>query len=58
MVYEVVCGVCGKVLYSGMEVRSPREVLKAPKYDGKCSACGTSLSTSDFRLDVMPASNL
>ncbi len=49
MPLEVVCGVCGEPLYFGMELTSPRDVLKMKR--GICHKCGSKL-TPEFTLEV------
>jgi hypothetical protein len=41
---------CGTSLYSGFDLRSPGDVLKAVDY--KCKRCGVKLSADKFRVDV------
>jgi tRNA(Ile2) C34 agmatinyltransferase TiaS len=50
MTYEIACMSCGTSLYSGFDLRSPGDVLKALDY--RCKKCGTKLSTDKFRIDV------
>ena len=50
MTYEIVCLTCGAPLYSGFDLRSPADVLKAADY--KCRKCGTKLSPAKFQVDV------
>jgi DNA-directed RNA polymerase subunit RPC12/RpoP len=50
MTYEIACMSCGAPLYSGFDLRSPADVLKAS--DFKCKKCGTKLSTAKFAVDV------
>jgi len=49
MPFEIVCGNCGETLYWGIDLISPREVLKAKR--GICHNCGTKL-TLDFVYEV------
>jgi predicted RNA-binding Zn-ribbon protein involved in translation (DUF1610 family) len=51
MPLEIVCSSCGKVLYTGFELRSPKDVIRAS--ENKCSACGKSLSPSEFTVEVL-----
>jgi hypothetical protein len=51
MPLEIVCGGCGNVLYSGFDLKSPKDVIRAT--ENKCGACGKSLSASDFTLDIL-----
>ncbi len=50
MTFEIACMSCGTALYSGFDLRSPGDVLKALDY--KCKKCGTKLSTGMFRVEV------
>ncbi len=50
LTYEIVCSSCGTPLYSGFDLRSPGDVLKAAEY--KCRKCGTRLSPTKFEVDV------
>jgi len=50
LTYEIVCSSCGTSLYSGFDLRSPGDVLKAADY--KCKKCGTRLSLAKFQVDV------
>ena len=38
----VICHKCGAVLYEGIELKSPDEIIQS--YDGKCPTCGKKLS--------------
>ena len=50
MVLEIVCQVCGTILYSGFDLRSAKDVLK--QYNGRCKNCGTLLSYQDFDIQI------
>lgn len=50
MPFETICGNCGETLYWGIDLISPREVLKAKR--GICYNCGAKLSL-DFVLEVI-----
>ena len=50
MTYEIACTHCGTSLYSGFDLRSPGDVLKAAGY--KCKKCGTRLAVKNFKVDV------
>ena len=50
LTYEIVCSSCGTPLYSGFDLRSPGDVLKAADY--KCKKCGTRLSPTKFEVDI------
>lgn len=50
MTYEIVCSSCGTPLYSGFDLRSPGDVIKAADY--RCRKCGSKLSPMKFQVDV------
>ena len=50
MTYEIACTHCGTSLYSGFDLRSPNDVLKATGY--KCKKCGAMLTVQNFKVDV------
>ncbi len=50
MTYEIACMSCGTSLYSGFDLRSPGDVLKASEY--KCKKCGVKLSPTKFVVEV------
>jgi RNase P subunit RPR2 len=50
LTYEIVCSSCGTPLYSGFDLRSPGDVLKAVDY--KCRKCGAKLSPTKFQVEV------
>jgi DNA-directed RNA polymerase subunit RPC12/RpoP len=50
LTYEIVCSSCGTPLYSGFDLRSPGDVLKAADY--KCKKCGMRLSPTKFEVDI------
>ncbi|QQG48344.1 MAG: hypothetical protein HY247_06235 [archaeon] len=41
---------CGTALYSGFDLRSPADVMKASDY--RCKKCGTKLSTAKYVVEV------
>ncbi len=47
---EIVCGSCGAVLYSGFDLKSPKDIVRM--VDGKCKACGKPLSSHEYSVDV------
>jgi ribosomal protein S27E len=51
MPLEIVCSGCGNVLYTGFELRSPKDVIRAR--ENKCSECGKTLSSSEFTIEVL-----
>lgn len=50
MTYEIACSSCGAPLYSGFDLRSPGDVLKAADY--RCKKCGTKLAPGKFQVEV------
>jgi hypothetical protein len=50
MPFEVVCGSCGAILYSGFDLKPPKEVIRP--FQNKCKACGKTLSSHDYSVDV------
>ncbi len=50
MPFEVVCASCGAVLYSGFDLRSPKEVIRP--FLNKCKSCAKPLSSHDFGVEV------
>jgi DNA-directed RNA polymerase subunit RPC12/RpoP len=50
LTYEIACSSCGTPLYSGFDLRSPMDVLKAAGY--RCRKCGAKLSPTKFQVDV------
>ena len=50
MTYEIACSSCGAALYSGFDLRSPGDLLKAADY--KCRKCGARLSPTKLTVDV------
>lgn len=51
MPLEVVCANCGMVLYSGFDLKSPKEVIKSNQ--NKCKSCGKTLSTHEYSVEVV-----
>ena len=50
MTYEIACSSCGAPLYSGFDLRSPADVLKAAEY--RCKKCGTKLAITRYQVEV------
>ena len=48
---EIVCSNCGKVLYTGFDLRSPKDVIRAD--ENKCKGCGQTLSALDFTIEIV-----
>ncbi len=50
MPLEIVCAGCGKVLYTGFDLKSPKDVVRAN--ENKCSGCANILSPADFTIEI------
>jgi len=50
VVFRVICGKCGKVLYSGFTVRNVEKVLRV--YGFKCKYCNAPLAPENFTIQV------
>lgn len=50
LTYEIVCSSCGSPLYSGFDLRSPGDVLKAADY--RCKKCGVKLAPAKYQVEV------
>ncbi len=50
MTYEIACMSCGNAVYSGFDLRSPNDVLKANGY--RCKKCGAKLAIEKFKVEV------
>jgi len=53
MPQRVLCQRCGAVLYEGVELMPPDEIIQ--RYDGKCPSCGKKLSFPPMNVEVKPA---
>jgi len=47
---RVICQKCGAVLYEGIELKPPDEIIQG--YDGKCPKCGKKLSFIPRNVEV------
>ncbi|MEM3442242.1 MAG: hypothetical protein QW667_00515 [Candidatus Bathyarchaeia archaeon] len=52
MPQRVTCHECGYVLYEGVELKPPDEILH--QHNGKCPACGRKLSLIPINVEVKP----
>ncbi len=50
MSVEVTCGKCGEKITNMKMLKALKDVMKP--YNRKCPSCGTTLSVSEFSLDV------
>jgi len=49
---RVICQGCGAVLYEGVDLFPPDEIIQ--RYDGKCPKCGKRLSLTPVKVEVEP----
>jgi ribosomal protein S27AE len=47
---RILCGKCGAILYEGMELTPPDEVIQ--RFDGKCPQCGKKLSFNPINVEI------
>jgi len=47
---RISCEKCGAVLYEGMDLTPPDEIIQ--RYDGKCPKCGRKLSFNPINVDI------
>lgn len=52
MPQRVLCSKCGAVLYEGVELTPPDEIVQ--RFNGKCPKCGKKLSFNPTNVDVKP----
>ncbi len=50
MPQRVICEECGAILYEGVDLRPPDEIIQ--DYDGKCPKCGRKLSFTPKEVEV------
>ena len=50
MTFEIACSSCGTPLYSGFDLRSPGDVLRAADY--RCKKCGAKLAPMKYQVEV------
>jgi len=50
---RVICQKCGFLLYDGLELKPPDEIIQS--HDGKCPNCGKKLSFVPKNVEVKPA---
>jgi len=50
MPQQIICQKCGAVLYEGIELKPPDEIIQ--DYDGKCPKCGKKLSFIPTNVEV------
>ncbi len=53
MPQKVVCHNCGSILYEGLDLKPPDEIIQS--YDGKCPKCGKKLSFIPKDVEVKSA---
>jgi len=52
MPQKVLCSKCGAILYEGLELTPPDEIVQ--RFNGKCPRCGKKLSFNPTNVDVKP----
>ncbi len=52
MPQRVQCSKCGSVLYEGIELTPPDEIIQ--RFDGRCPKCGKKLSFAPGNVSVKP----
>jgi len=52
MPQQVVCDECGEILYKGIELKPPDEIIQL--HNGRCPKCGKKLSYMPIKVDVKP----
>lgn len=50
MPQRIHCDTCGNILYEGIELKSPFEILEL--YEGKCPKCDRRLSSVPIRVNI------
>lgn len=52
MPQRVLCHDCGFVIYEGLDLKPPDEILR--QNEGKCPKCGKKLSSLPIKVEVKP----
>jgi len=52
MPQRVQCSKCGSVLYEGIELTPPDEIIQ--RFDGRCPKCGKKLSFAPGNVNIKP----
>jgi len=47
---QIICRKCGEVLYNGLELLPPEDVIR--KYDEKCPKCGSKLRFKSEDVEI------
>ncbi|HKW05209.1 MAG TPA: hypothetical protein VJN71_07930 [Nitrososphaerales archaeon] len=50
MPLEITCSGCGSVIYTGFDLKSAKDVIRANQ--NKCKSCGKGLSANDYTIDI------
>ncbi|MFB0514525.1 MAG: hypothetical protein ACETVQ_03005 [Candidatus Bathyarchaeia archaeon] len=50
MPQRILCEKCGAILFEGMELTPPDEIVQ--RYDGKCPKCGRKLSFNPINVEI------
>ena len=52
MPQRVSCSQCGYVLFEGLELTAPDEIIQ--RFDGRCPKCGKKLSFEHGHVEIKP----
>ncbi|MDG6939864.1 MAG: hypothetical protein JRN39_05640 [Nitrososphaerota archaeon] len=52
--FMIICSHCQAKIYSGDEVKSPKQILRL--YKGRCKKCDSPLDPEDFSIEVRESS--
>ncbi|KPV61496.1 MAG: hypothetical protein AOA65_2313 [Candidatus Bathyarchaeota archaeon BA1] len=52
MPQQAICQQCGAILYKGVELIPPDEVIR--RHNGKCPTCGKKLAFTPVNVEVKP----
>ena len=55
MPQKVICEACGEVLYNGVDLKPPEEVIQ--QFNGKCPRCGRQLVFNPEKVEIKGLTN-
>ena len=55
MPQKVICEACGEVLYKGVDLKPPEEVIQ--QFNGKCPRCGRQLVFNPEKVEIKGLTN-
>jgi len=50
MPQKIICEVCGEVLYNGVDLKPPEEVIQ--QFGGNCPKCGKKLKFNPEKVEI------